>query len=203
MSSYISSPPPFLKHSLMCFYRCGGILRQSIMFACGGTVAKRALRKQCKRWATAGLLDQPFNPVTLSLRQTACYRSFHYVFKQQIALKVRKASHVQRCSDQPVVTLLLSDVQISEDSWKTEKRVSVIGDDVEKRSECSLVQKLWLWHRPGRLQGSELTVMWRDAENLALCVELCVCSAGEVRNKYCTCLIGGWFYPGGKLLLYW
>ena len=51
-------------------------------------MAKMALRKHSKRWATAALLDQPFNPVTLSLRQTARYRSFHYVFKQQIALQV-------------------------------------------------------------------------------------------------------------------
>lgn len=64
-------------------------MRQSIIFASDGVVAQLALGKQCKRWAAAGLLDQSFNPVTLSLRQTACYRSFHYVFKQQIALQVR------------------------------------------------------------------------------------------------------------------
>lgn len=183
------------------------------MFACGSTVAKRALGKQYKRWATAGLLDQPFNPVTLSLRQTTCYRSFHCVFKQQIDLKVRcpgrvkkkkkKSSHVQRYYTQPVITLLLFDVQISVDSWETVKRVSITGDDMEKRCECSLVNKLGLRHWPGRLWASKLTVMWRDTENLTLHVELCVCSAREVRNKCCTCLIAGWFYPGGKLLLHW
>lgn len=122
------------------------------IFASGGIVAEVALGKHRKRWAAAGLLDQPFNPVTLSPRQTACYRSVHYVLKQQIASQVRrtgrgrgkKSSHVQRCCNQPEITLLLSDAEISEDSWETEERVSVIGDDVQKRRDCSLVEKLWL-----------------------------------------------------------
>lgn len=120
-------------------------LRQSIIFASGCCIApKVALWKQRKRWATAApFLDQPFNPVTLSLRQTARYRSFHYVFKQQIASQVRCTGRVKRekkkgkketarmssgTTGQPAITLLA--VQISEDSWETEKRVSIIGDDL-------------------------------------------------------------------------
>lgn len=78
-------------------------------------------------------LISPFNPVTLSLRQTACYRSFHYVFKQQIALQVRLHGTCKKeklpCPAvlQPACARIitpLSDVQISESSWgrkKTEK----------------------------------------------------------------------------------
>lgn len=125
--------------------------------------------EQCKRWTTAGLLDQPFNPATLSLRQTDCYRSFHYVFKQQIALQVgardvRKInSHVQ-----PAITLLLSYVQIIEDSWETEEWVAIVGDNVEKRRDCSLVKKLWVWHWPDPVHSLKLMVMWCDRENLRL-----------------------------------
>lgn len=154
MSSSISSQQPFLTHNVFLpVQEIFFFLRQSIIFASDCVVVRCvALGKQCKRWAAAGLLDQPFNPVTLSLRQTACYRSFHYVFKQQIALQVRcpgrakkkKSSHVQRFYNQPVITLLLSDVQISEDSWKTGERVSVIGDNVGKRCDCPLVKKLCL-----------------------------------------------------------
>lgn len=93
MSSYVSSLQPFLTHNVSVTVHA--ILRQSIIFASGSIVAELALGKQCKRWATAALLDQPFNPVTLSLRQTACYRSFHYVFKQQIALQVRCTGRVK------------------------------------------------------------------------------------------------------------
>lgn len=77
------------------------------------------------------LLDQPFNPVTLSRRQTVCYRSFHYVSQLQIALKVRrtrsirggeeekkKPSRVRRYYKQSVLTPTLSHLQISAGSWK-------------------------------------------------------------------------------------
>lgn len=104
-------------------------MRESVALPLRCAAAKRALGKQRKRWAATGLLDQPFNPVTLSLRQTACYRSFHYVSEQQIALKVRRTGRavtagqkkkknprVQRSSSRRVITLLQSDVQISGDS---------------------------------------------------------------------------------------
>lgn len=87
MPSHISSLQSFLTYNV--FLPVHEILRQSVIFASDSIVAKLAIGKQPKRWATVGLLDQPFNPVTLSLRQTACYRSFHYVLKQQIALQVR------------------------------------------------------------------------------------------------------------------
>lgn len=81
LSSYISSPRPFLKRSLKrlfnrsvrcCFRRC-----------------RSQTDTWCKRVEDGHrLLDQSFNPVTLSRRQTVCYRSFHYVPQLQIALKV-------------------------------------------------------------------------------------------------------------------
>lgn len=141
-------------------------LRQSIIFAsdCNGT--ELGLGKQRKRWAPAGLLDQPFNPVTLSLRQTACYRSFHYVFKQQIALQVRctgraekKRSHVQRCHNLPVITTIRCTNQ-----WgrlQSGGTSLIIGGKVQKRRDCPLVKKLWLWHR-GSAAWSEVNghVAW-------------------------------------------
>lgn len=59
------------------------------MYASSNILAKLALGKECRRWATPGLLDQSFNPVTLSLRQADGYRSFHYVFNQQTASQVK------------------------------------------------------------------------------------------------------------------
>lgn len=59
------------------------------MYASSNILTKFALGKECRRWATPGLLDQSFNPVTLSLRQADGYRSFHYVFNQQTASQVK------------------------------------------------------------------------------------------------------------------
>lgn len=79
------------------------------------------------------LLDQSFNPVTLSRRQTVCYRSFHYVSQLQIALKVRrtrpirgeKPSRVRRYYKQSVLIPTLSHLQISAGSWKQARAVEI------------------------------------------------------------------------------
>lgn len=49
-----------------------------------------------------GLLDRSFNPVTLSRRQTVCYRSFHYVSQLQIALKVTRTRPIRGGGNPPV-----------------------------------------------------------------------------------------------------
>lgn len=138
-------------------------------------------------------LDQPLNPATLSLRQTDCYRSFHCVFKQQIASQVgardvRKIrSRVQRCWNQPVIPLLLSAVQITEDSWETEEWDAIVGDNVEKRQLKSCVLDT------GRVRCVVVKLMVTSCHRQNFCSHSVprVCTAGEVRNKLCTCLVGG------------
>ena len=83
---------------------------------------------------------------------------------------------------------------------ETQERFSVIGANVGKR--CDRPLKSCECGAAGVDYGVlELTVMWRDTENAVVRFEPSACSAGEVRNKRCTCLIGVWFYPGRKLLL--
>lgn len=102
------------------------------MYASSNVLAKLALGKECRRWAMPGLLDQSFNPVTLSLRQADGYRSFHYVFNQQTASQVKctgrqkRGSRVHLYSNQPALTSLPSDIQISGENVKRVSTVALI-----------------------------------------------------------------------------
>lgn len=112
------------------------------------------------------LLDQSFNPVTLSRRQTVCYRSFHYVSQLQIALKVRRTRPIRRGKNPPVSGdatsslyshQTLSDLQDQRGQLEAGAGCRNSATDPQKRRASLLAQSCKCDGCPARLQaGLEL-----------------------------------------------